>query len=75
MTGAQIERERAKDRQARKYMMTESEREDFKHILDNITVEKKKILDAMTFAFDIVEMASEVNVLEFLSILLSFSII
>jgi hypothetical protein len=60
MTGAQIERERAKDRLARKYLMTESERGEFKHILETITVERKKILDATTFAFDIVEMASEV---------------
>ena len=59
-TGAQIERERANEKKRRTNMLSEYEREEFEDYLDNLTVERSRILEAMGFALDFADMASEV---------------
>ncbi len=60
-TGAQIERERANEKKRRTNMLSEYEREEFEDYLDNLTVERGRVLEAMGFALDFADMASEVS--------------
>ena len=60
MTGAQIERERAKARRSRDNTLTDAEYDEFEDILNNLTVSRKDILTGMAFALDFADMATEV---------------
>ena len=60
MTGAQIEREKAKHRRSRDNYLTDMEHDEFKDILDNLTVSKKDVLNGMTFALDFADFSGEV---------------
>ena len=60
MTGAQIERERAKKRSSKANMLNDDEYDEFNNILLNLTISKSDILSGMGFALDYADMASEV---------------
>lgn len=60
MTGAQIERERAKARRSKDNSLTDLECEEFEDILNNLTIARKDIITGMAFALDFADMATEV---------------
>ena len=60
MTGAQIERERAKSRRSKKNSLTDREHDEFEEILSTLSVSRKDILNGMGFALDFADMATEV---------------
>lgn len=66
MTGAQIERERAKARRSKEVSLTDAEYDEFDDILLNLTLSRKDILNGMAFALDFADMALEVqNIFQF----------
>lgn len=60
MTGAQIERERAKTRRSKKNSLTDEEHNEFEEILSTLSVSRKVILNGMGFALDFADMSTEV---------------
>ena len=60
MTGAQIERERAKEKRKRGNALSDMEVEELEDLLSTLTVDRKQIREAMGFALDFADLASEV---------------
>jgi hypothetical protein len=60
MTGAQIERERAKNKKTKKYSLSDSEYDEFNDMLQILTISRMQIQEAMGFALDFADMSSEV---------------
>ncbi len=61
MTGAQIERMRAKDRGNRRAHLSDETYDDFENMLQKLSVSKLAIMEAMGLALDNVDAAEEVN--------------
>ena len=60
MTGAQIERNRAKERSRRHTRLGKREYEEFKNMLQNIDLSRNKIKRTMGFAYDNIECGEEI---------------
>jgi U2-associated protein SR140 len=60
MTGAQIERERAKVRHSKKNSLSDLEYDEFSEILAKLTVSRSDILNGMGFALDGADMAADI---------------
>lgn len=61
LTGAQIERARAAMRGGKEQRLDDNSYDEFKDILDRLTIERESIKLAMGFAFDHIDAHQEVN--------------
>jgi U2-associated protein SR140 len=60
MTGAQIERIRAKERLTRQAMLNEEDYDEFQDLLRDLTLSRRPIKVAMGFAYDKVESSEDI---------------